>query len=347
MPGKEDPEFMRRVVYSSLGRRSQRVRLGPGTGLDNGAVSVGRGRVLVLTVDPVSVIPAFGMKMSAWLSVHLIASDYTTSGNDPEYAMFTYNFPMEMSEADREEYIRAIGRECNHLGVAIAGGHTGSYPGSGLTVIGSGSMLGFAPENGYLAPSMAREGDGIVMTKHAAIEATCSLATAFPAFVESKVGPTCANRARKQVVLCSTVADARAARGVGIGVQGVSSMHDATEGGVLGALIEMSLASRKRFSVNLDEIPVAPESRAVCEAFGLDPLKTMGEGALLITCLPERIPALRRVLRRSGVQSAEIGFVERGKGLVVSGPRGHRRASIPEGDAYWDAYSLAIRRNFR
>ena len=335
---------MQRVVYSSLGRHSPRVRLGPGIGLDNGVVSVGRGRVLILTVDPVSVIPAFGMKMSAWLSVHLIASDYTTSGNDPEYAMFAYNFPTEMSETDREEYIRAVGTECNHLGVAIAGGHTGSYPGSGLTVVGSGSMMGFAPENGYLAPSMGREGDRIVMTKHAAIEATCSLATAFPAFVESNVGTTYANRAKKQVSLCSTVADARAARGVGIGVQGVSSMHDATEGGVLGALSEMSLASRKRFSVHLDAIPVAPESRAVCKAFGLDPLKTMGEGALLITCLPERVPALRRVLRRSGVQSAEIGLVERGEGLVMSDTHEHQFVSTAEGDAYWNAYSWAIRR---
>jgi hydrogenase expression/formation protein HypE len=338
---------MQRVVYSSLGRRSRKVKLGPGIGLDNGVVSIGGGRVMILTVDPVSAIPAFGMSMSAWLSVHLIASDYTTSGNDPEYAMFTYNFPGEMSEADREEYIRSVGMECGALGVGIVGGHTGSYPGSGLTVIGSGSMLGFASEKGYAAPSMARVGDTIVMTKHAAIEATCSLATSFPTFVESRVGAVYTKRAKEQVRLCSTVVDARTARGVGIGARGVSSMHDATEGGVLGALHEMAIASEMRFVVHPDGIPVTPESRAVCEAFGLDPLKTMGEGALLITCLPEKVPALRRVLSRSGVESAEIGSVERGEGLVMMDSHGHGHPFAPHGDAYWDAYGRALGQRLR
>jgi len=323
------------------------VMVGPGMGLDNGVVSIGNGRVLILTVDPVSAIPGFGMRLSAWLSVHLIASDYTTSGNDPEYAMFTYNFPAEMSEADREEYIRAVGMECDALGIAIVGGHTGSYPGSGLTVIGSGSMLGVASIGAYIAPSMARAGDAILMTKHAAIEATCSLAKSFPAFVESRVGADHAKRARAQVRLCSTVTDARAARGVGFGSRGISSMHDATEGGVLGALQEMAIASGMRFVVRTDGIPVTPESRAVCEAFGLDPLKTMGEGALLITCLPEKVPALRWTLSRSGVKSAEIGSVERGKGLLMMDRQGRRHAFAPGADEYWDAYRRALGRRLR
>jgi len=323
------------------------VKLGPGTGLDNGVVSIGRGRVMILTADPVSAIPGFGMRLSAWLSVHLIASDYTTSGNDPEYAMFTYNFPEAMSKADREEYVKSVGMECDSLGVAIAGGHTGSYPGSGLTVIGSGSMLGFAREKEFVDPSMAKPGDAIVMTKHAAIEATCSLAMSFPAFVESKVGATYAKRARDEVWLCSTVADARAARGVGIGARGVTSMHDATEGGVLGALNEMALASGKRFVIRPYMIPVTPESRAVCEAFGLNPLCTMGEGALLITCLPEKVPALRRALRRAGAECAELGSVEKGQGLVMRDARGKAHPFALNGDAYWAAYSSALVRRLR
>jgi len=338
---------MRRVVYSSLGRPSAGVKLGPGVGLDNGVISAGRGRVLILTVDPVSEIPAFGASRSAWLSVHLIASDYTTSGNDPRYATFTYDFPSVMSETEREEYIRAVGRECDLLDVAIVGGHTGSYPGSGLTVIGSGSMLGFAPENGYIAPSMARAGYSILMTKHAAIEAACSLATSFPGYVESKVGSRYAKRARDLVKLCSTVTDARAARGVGLGAGGISSMHDATEGGVVGALQEMATASQKRFAVQADRIPVAPESRAVCEAFRIDPLETMGEGSLLISCAPPRVDDLRLALRRSGVASAEIGSVAEGEGLVLMGAMGKKTSFSPHGDAYWRAYSRALARRLR
>jgi len=335
---------MRRVVYSSLGRVSPSMELRPSAGLDNGVVSIGGGRVMIITADPISVIPAFGVKASAWLSVHLIASDYTSSGNDPEYATFAYNFPAEMSEDDRGAYVEAVGEECDALGVAIAAGHTGSYPGSGFTVIGSGTMLGFALDGGYVAPSMARVGDVVVMTKHAAIEATISLATSFPKFVRSRAGGAHVKAATRQVRLCSTVADARIARSVGLGAGGVSSMHDATEGGIMGALQEMSSASRKRFVIRTDLIRITPESRAVCGAFGLDPLRTMGEGSLLITCDADAVPRLRRALGRSGIETAEIGVLREGTGLFAEGAEGSEKRVMPGPDRYWEAYANAVRR---
>ena len=338
---------MYRVVYESLGRPSARLKLRPGLGLDNGVVSLGGGRVMIVTVDPVSAIPAFGMKVSAWLSVHLIASDYATSGADAEYATFSYNFPPEMPRDDREEYVRAVGEECDRLGITIAGGHTGSYPGAEYTVIGSGTMLGFAREGSYVVSSMARVGDSVIMTKHAGIEATISLAASFPKFVESKLGATLARKAREGIGLCSTVADARAARKVGLGEGGVSAMHDATEGGVLGALGEMAAAAKKQFLIYPGRIPVSEESRAVCEAFGLDPLQTMGEGSLLLTCAPSAVSRLRRVMQRAGVGATEIGEVGRGRGLVDAGGDGLMRKAVSGYDRYWEVYAEAARRRLR
>jgi hydrogenase maturation factor len=340
--GKEDNQFMERVVFAHLGRRTRRTRAGPGTGFDNGVVSIGGGRVMILTSDPVSVIPSFGMKQSAWLSVHLVASDYVTSGCDPEYAVFTYNFPAAMSRVDREDYVREIGGECGRLGITIAGGHSGSYPGAGFTVIGSGTMLGFAREGEYVTPAMARVGDSVLMTKGAAIEATISLATSFPKTVEASIGADLAAAAMGMTPLCSVVADARSARKAGLGRAGVSSMHDATEGGVLGALGEMAAASRKQFTVHPERVPVAPQSRAVCKVFGLDPLRTMGEGALLITCDPTAVARLRRELKHSGVECSEIGEVGEGEGVVAKAG-GKAAKIVPGPDMYWAAYAKAAR----
>ena len=342
--GKETNDFMEEVVYANLGHGSRSVRVGPGRGLDNGVVSVGRGRVMILTVDPMSAIPGLGMRRSAWLSVHLIASDYTASGCDPELALFSYNFPETMGGDEREEYVREVGAECKALGVAIAGGHTGSYPGAGFTVIGAGSMIGFAPERGYLTPSMARAGDSLVMTKCAAIEATASLALSFPAFMETRLGPDLAKKARDMYKLCTTVRDARLAREVGLGRTGITSMHDATEGGVLGAMEEMASASAKAFVVDSRKIPVPAEVKAVCSAFDIDPLATMGEGALLITCAPTRVSELCGTLGRSGIPATEIGRVKAGGGLWLEregkGPLRRRAARDP----YWAAYDRSTRR---
>ncbi len=336
---------MERAVYGHLGRPTRRLRVGPGRGLDNAVIEAGRGRALVVTVDPISAVPAFGMELSAWLSVHLVASDFTASGVDPQFSVFSYNFPREMAEPDRELYVASVGDECRRLGVTVAAGHTGSYPGGGYTVIGSGSMLGFASEGSYVTPSMAREGDAILVTKHAGIEATASLALSFPAFTAERVGAAAAGRAAGLARQCTTVEDARSARRAGIGRHGVTSMHDATEGGVLGALEEMAWASGRGFKVDAEEIPVAAEAEAVCGAFGIDPLRTMGEGALLITCSPSKVRELERAMSKARIDLAEIGTVERSGGLLLRGSR--KRAAAGGSDPYWAAYDRAVRRGLK
>ncbi len=318
--------------------------MGPGRGLDNAVVSIGHGRALILTVDPVSIIPEFGMKLSAWLSVHLVASDYTSSGCDPEFATFSYNFPRSARVAEREQYIRSIGSECKKLGVSIVGGNTGSYPGAAYTVVGAGSMIGTADAGKYVTPAMARVGDTVLVTKHAAIEATGSLAISFSDFVEANLGGAIASRAKKTIHSCSTVEDARAARLVGLGRDGVTAMHDATEGGILGALDEMASASHRALEVDPSSIPVPEEVARVCALFGLDPLRTMGEGALLITCHPGRVEELERRVSRAGCPLTEIGHVREGEGLWLSRPGRRSLRLSPASDRYWAAYAKGARR---
>ena len=62
-----------------------------------------------------------------------------------------------MSNEDFEEYWSTIDAECRKLDVAIVGGHTGRYPGSGYTVVGGGVMMTVAPENQYIASNMANQ----------------------------------------------------------------------------------------------------------------------------------------------------------------------------------------------
>ncbi len=334
---------MEKVVYSHLGLPSRKMKVGPGRGLDNAVVSLGRRRVLVVTVDPVSVIPALGMKLSAWLSVHLIASDLTASGVDPEFATFSYNFPPELAPSARAEYVSRVGEECKNLGVTIVAGNTGTYPGGGFTVIGAGTMFGLGSEGGYVTPSMAREGDSILITKQAAVEATASLALSFKRYLAEQVGKGMTERACRMVKLCTTVADARAARRAGLGSRGVTSMHDATEGGVLGALDEMAWASKKAFVVDPGLIPVSEEATQVCASFGINPLMTMSEGALLITCNPRAVPLLEHTMTRADIPVREIGKVKEGNCLLLSRNGGRPTRPRLSSDRYWEAYEQAAR----
>ena len=108
-PYGKAPGDVMEVVYRSLGVRRREVVRGPRRGLDNAVLSLPGGGMMIITTDPVSMMPAVGAKMSAWLSVHLIASDYTTSGASPEYASFTFNFPVAMGASDRDSYLESVG----------------------------------------------------------------------------------------------------------------------------------------------------------------------------------------------------------------------------------------------
>ena len=347
--GKVPRDFLESVVFSNLGAKRSALLVKPGHGLDNAVISLGSKRVLLVTSDPLSVIPSIGMKGSAWLSVHLLASDLTTSGVSPQFAMLDLNLPPEMSLPSVGEYLKAVGDECRKLGIAIAGGHTGRYPGSGYTVVGGGMMFGVADEDSYVTPAMARPGDVVLITKGAAVGATAILSRAFPETVSKKAGAALLRKAKGRLRDCSTVKDAQAAASVGLRVS-VTSMHDATEGGVLGGLFELSSACGLPIFVTLEKIHVPDEAAAVCRAFGLDPLTTTSEGTLLVTCRGEAVEDVQEALAKENVESYAVGRIgprSRGKGLWVSSGGSKPRPHTPGPDKYWDAYSLAVERGMK
>ena len=227
-------------------------------GLDNAVLSVGGRRVMVVTADPLSIIPSIGMVDSAWLTVHELASDLTTSAVAPQFAVLDYNLPPSLTPSDFESYAVAVSDECRSLGISIIGGHTGRYPGSGFSIVGGGMMMAISDEEAYVTPRMIEEGDDIIMTKGAAIEATAVLALAFPETTERKVGSKVARRAASYLRRCSTVEDALAASSVGVRSGGVTAMHDATEGGVMGGLYELARTSGRTLRTSTQERSTSP-----------------------------------------------------------------------------------------
>lgn len=346
--GKVGRKFLEQIIFRNLGLESPSVIVRPGHGFDNAVLSLGNRRVLVLTADPLSIIPSIGMEESAWLTIHLLASDFTTSALNPQFAVLDFNLPAELQLKDFGEYIKALSRECKELGISIVGGHTGKYPGCDFTIAGGGVLFGIGDEDKYLTPAMMSQGDRIIMTKGAAIATTGFLSRLFPKKVNERLGRELLETAKSYLFRCSTVKDAILASSVGIS-NGVTSMHDATEGGVLGALYEISSASKRVIVVERDRIFVSRETRSICSLFGLDPFVSLSTGTLIITCRPDKVEEVQAKLRRNRIESFLIGEVtdDRQVGLRIS-TRGNKAKPFiaPESDCYWSAYSKAVRRGW-
>lgn len=337
--GKFPFDLIEKLVYPKLGADRAEVLVGPGAGRDNAIIRLNAGQVLVTTADPLSVIPALGFKDSAYISVHLLASDLATCGFAPQFFMVNLNVPPEMKNEEFEEYWSSVDAECRKLKVAIVGGHTGRYLGSGYTVVGGGVMMAVAPENQYITPTMGKPGDLIMMTKGVAIATTAILSRVFPQTIEKSFGSTLLKKAQQYLYSFSVVEDALVAASVGLREEGVTSMHDVTEGGLLGALYELSEASKMGLEVDLSNVILTEESKKICQLFKISPFETLSEGTLILTVKSEKVTAVQNALNLKAIRNAVIGkIVEAKDGKWIK--TGDIRASLhkPDADPYWEAF---------
>ena len=347
--GKITPEVFGRVIAPHLGAARPEVLAGPRAGHDAAVIRAGAGRVLAVTTDPLSVIPSLGNARSARLACHLIASDLWTTGIPPAYASVDFNLPPDFSDEAFTEYWHAMSDEWAALGVAVVTGHTGRYDGCGLSIIGAATLIGVGDEGRYVTPAMAGPGDRVILTKGCAIETAAIAASLCPQRLAQRLDENGLARLRALERQVSVVADCRAAVRVGVRDRGVTALHDATEGGVLGGMVELARACGHDLRVERAKVPLAPEVRAACEVLGVDPYTSLAEGALLACVRPQHAAAVLAALAEDGIVAADVGEVMKGTGRVwIAEPDGGvTTLDEPAPDPYWAAYARAVREGWQ
>ncbi len=344
--GKIGAGLFQRLIAPRLGAARTEVLVGPRVGCDCAIVRVAPGRVMALTTDPLSYLPELGPELSALLSCQLLASDLWTSAIAPAYASLDFNLPPHLGEAPFEAYWKAMAAEWERMGVAVVTGHTGRFEGCDYTIIGAGTLAGLGEESGYLTPMMAGPGDRVLVTKGCAVAAVAVAAHLIPQRLAEHLGAGGVERARGWLHRMTVVPDCRAVLRAGVRHAGVTALHDATEGGVLGGLVELALACGRTLRAERAPIPLAAEARAACAALGgLDPYWTMSEGTLIAAVRPQRTPEALAALAADGIQAAEVGEVVDGPpALELREPDGRITTyAAPLPDPYWAAYQRAVR----
>ncbi|MGH2461730.1 MAG: AIR synthase-related protein [Chloroflexota bacterium] len=322
-PGKLTARELASYVFPRCGVRRSDVLVHAAPGQDAAVVGFGD-EVAVLSTDPIT----GAGRHAGWLAVQIAANDVAAMGARPVGALVTLLLASATAAADASALMADADRAARELDVEILGGHseiTAGLPRSIVVV----AAIGRARRDRYVSSAGARPGDAILLTKAAGLEGTAVLASDYGASLARAVDEGALERARAFARDISIVGEALAAAEAG-----VSAMHDATEGGVLGALAELAGAAGVGVEVDADRIPVRDETRAVCEALAIDPLTLVSSGALLIATPNPR--AVREALDRGGIAVSWIGD-------VVAGPSRLRRDGVvrdlvaPERDALWDA----------
>ena len=334
--GKIDEADFRALIQGKFGRRDPSVLVPPRTGVDAAVVDIGGGRALVVAEDPIFTMPRLSLETFGRFTVHIGASDVAVMGVKPRYMTYTLLLPPETGRAEVGRIVDSIHEAARGLGIAIVGGHTGFYPGFTAPTIGGIAVFGLARKKDVITPAGARPGDAVVLTKGPAIETAALLACLREEELRARHPEALVAKAKALTRSITVVADALTAAASG----GVTAMHDATEGGVVGGLYEIAAASGVGMEVDERLFVYPDEVRMVCEAFAIDPVRAIAEGSLLVTVRPGRSADLLARLKRKRIAASVVGRVvadKRRRTLVRRDGRTEPLA-IPEQDPFWPAF---------
>jgi len=307
--GKLPNSVLKKIVFDRLRISGKDVLSGPGIGHDCAALDFGK-NTCILTTDPITgTAHDIGR-----LAVHIACNDLAAAGAIPLGLLVTILAPPDASVAGFKRMTRDMIKTAAAIPVDIIGGHTEVTPAVNRFLL-SITAVGRVGKSRLIQSSGARPGDALILTKSAGLEGTAIIARDHEKELVRQFGQARVKRAQRFIDRISVVKEGRIAAEFG-----AHAMHDVTEGGVLGAVWEMAEASGRGAIIDKDSIPIEPETRDICRVYGINPLRLISSGAMLIACSAGG--GLVRKLKKKGIPAVTIGRITSAEArTLVSGTR--------------------------
>ena len=302
--GKVPNHLLKDIVLGKLVNNRKEILVRPGIGEDCCVVDFGE-YSCVMSSDPIT-----GTANEVGrLAVHVTCNDVAACGVEPLGLIATILAPPGTSEHELEMIMDQLVETSSAINVDIMGGHT-EITGAVTRFVIICTAVGKAPKNRVVATGGAKPGDCLVLTKSAGIEGTAIIAFEKEKELSELLGPELLKEAKNFLESISVVRE-----GVLSAQFGVTAMHDVTEGGVLGAVWEMCEASGTGAEISYSKLPIATSTKKICDYYGIDPLKLISSGSMLISVADGE--GLVKRLKEENIPAAVIGKVIEGCGRTL------------------------------
>lgn len=296
--GKVPNEVLEKLVFSNIKNKRSEVLVDAGVGKDCAVIDYGK-YACVVSTDPIT----GASKNLGSLAVNISCNDIASSGAEPIGALMTILIPPHATEEDLECIMREAGREAEKLNIQIVGGHTEVTDAVNKIII-STTVIGKQLKSDVIDPKDVRVGDKIIITKSAGIEGTSIIAHELFESLESSIPLKLLHEAKSLSEKISVVKE-----GLIGGRVGVNYMHDITEGGVLGAVWEASVAIDKGVMIRKDSIKLEESTREITKFLNLDPYRLISSGSMLMIVSKEKLESLGDALDKEQIEFSVIGEV--------------------------------------
>lgn len=317
--GKLTNEELKKIVLERLPICSTDISKGPSIGLDCAVINSQEG-VMVVSSDPITGAASDVGR----IAIHVSCNDIACAGIKPIAIMLVVIAPSSATREELTDVIDQASEVAKKLGVDIVGGHTEVSDAVNRFILMT-TAIGFSKKEKMVTAAGAKIGDSLLMTKFAALEGTAILAADFKQRL-SEVLTEQESIAAMGLISQISVVD----EGVLCGALDVHAMHDATEGGVVGAVWEITEASGVGCLLDLSSIPVLPVTKTICSFLELNPYALISSGSMIIASdEPAKIIA---ALSKVQINCKEIGkIVEKSRRFIDNNGQIHELLP-PEAD---------------
>lgn len=269
--GKLTNEQLKDIVLSKLHPKGDAL-LRSGIGEDCAAIDF-NGTACVMSTDPIT----GATENIGKLAVNISCNDVATSGARPSAMLVTMLIPPDKTLSDIEKVVCQLTEEADKLGIDIIGGHTEVTDAVNRIVI-STTVIGKIESGMIIKSSGANIGDAVIMTGYTALEGTYIIANERKGQLKEILSNEDLNAVASLGSKISVVDE-----GMTAAACGATSMHDITEGGVLGAVYELCEASGTGCVISKENIPILDVTKKICGFLKLDPYRLIGSGSMIIT----------------------------------------------------------------
>lgn len=315
--GKLPENVLKRSVLRQMNRKGKRAD-GAGLGEDCAVFSFPEGVCPAVCVQEAAVKTATdqgeasvdGSVTGMGQLIQRCANNLAAGGARAADIQVALLLPETAEEADIRLLMQEAAEKCRELDICIAGGQTrisGAVKSAVAVVTGCGipfdageNITAVKKTNDRHRLSEPAPGQDIVVSKWIGLEGTAILArknrerllARYPAyFVEEAAG---FDRWLSVIPEAATAVKS-----------GVCAMHDASEGGIFGALWELAQRAGAGLTIDLKKLPIRQETVEVCECCSVNPYELLSGGSLVMTAWDGR--SLAEALEAEGIPAAVVG----------------------------------------
>ena len=318
--GKMSENSLKRSVLRQITYNRDEVVKGAEYGSDYSALKLSDDELYITAVSSMSLKCSNIGRYAVCMAVNNVA----VAGAGAVAIMLSVLVPEDTEESEIKTLMKQVNDTCKELDVQVIGGHTQVTDAVNRIVIDV-TGIGKVNKDSIISSSGAAAGDDIVVTKWIGSEGAAIIAADNENELKERFSTGYIEEAKKSIGYVSIASEASIAAKMG-----ASAMHDASFGGLFGALWELAQSSDVGMEVDLKDIPIKQETIEIADYYDVNPYELLSGGSLIV-CMHNGHDYVRS-LKAIGINASVVGKITSGKDRVIINGEERRFLTRPSVD---------------